>query len=63
MHHIFRHQNLPTRKVLFLPFDTNVPELLAAMDFFLLPSLWEGLPVTAIESQCAGVPIFISDSV
>jgi glycosyltransferase involved in cell wall biosynthesis len=50
-------------RVMFLPFDTDIPELMAVMDFFLLPSLWEGLPITAIESQYAGIPIFISDTV
>lgn len=50
-------------QVTFLGFDTHIPGLLSVMDFFLLPSLWEGLPVTAIEAQCAGVPIFIGDTV
>jgi glycosyltransferase involved in cell wall biosynthesis len=38
-----------------------VPELLAAMDVFAFPSLWEGLPVTLIEAQAAGLPCVISD--
>ena len=49
--------------VSFFPFDTNVPELLSACDFFLLPSLWEGLPVVAIEAQSMELPIYISDKV
>ena len=39
----------------------DVPELLAAMDIFAFPSLWEGLPVTLIEAQAAGLPCVISD--
>lgn len=39
----------------------DVPELLAAMDVFAFPSLWEGLPVTLIEAQAAGLPCVISD--
>ena len=50
-------------KVYFYKRDANVPELLSIIDFFLLPSLWEGFPVTALEAQAANVPIFISDTV
>jgi glycosyltransferase EpsF len=50
-------------KVRFYEFDTNIPQLLRRMDYFLLPSLWEGFPITALEAQAAGLPIFISDTV
>ncbi len=39
----------------------DIPDLLAAMDVFAFPSLWEGLPVTLIEAQAAGLPCVISD--
>ena len=35
----------------------------SAADCFLLPSLHEGLPFTAIEAQCSGLPCILSDSV
>ena len=41
----------------------DVPELLAAMDVFAFPSLFEGLPVTLIEAQAAGLPCVISDAI
>lgn len=41
----------------------DVPQLLGAMDRFCFPSLWEGLPVTLIEAQAAGLPCLISDSI
>lgn len=41
----------------------DVPMLLQAMDYFLLPSFNEGLPVSVIEAQAAGLPCFISDRV
>ena len=47
--------------VYFLGFRNNVHELMQAMDVFVLPSLWEGLPFTLIESQSAGLPSVISD--
>ena len=33
------------------------------MDFFILPSLFEGLPLVGIEAQAAGLPCFISEFV
>ena len=41
----------------------DVNALLMAMDIFLLPSLYEGLPVSVIEAQAAGVPCVISDTI
>ena len=41
----------------------DIPELLSAMDVFLFPSLWEGLPVTVVEAQAAGLPCLVSDTV
>lgn len=35
----------------------------SAMDAFLLPSLHEGLPVSAIEAQCAGLPCLVADNI
>ena len=37
--------------------------LLCRMDAFLLPSLFEGLPVVLVEAQAAGLPCFVSDTV
>ncbi len=47
----------------FLGVRKDIPELLAAMDIFLLPSLFEGLPVTLIETQASGLPALVSDRV
>ena len=49
--------------VLFTGSRPDVPDLLSAMDVFVFPSLWEGLPVTVIEAQAAGIPCLISDSI
>lgn len=41
----------------------DVPELMQAMDIFLFPSRWEGLPVTVVEAQAAGLPCYLSDTI
>ena len=41
----------------------DIPQVLSAMDVFLFPSLWEGLPVTVVEAQAAGLPCLVSDKV
>lgn len=41
--------------------DTN--DLLQAMDIFVMPSIYEGLPVTLVEAQAAGLPIVCSDTI
>ncbi len=43
--------------VQFLGHRTDVPDLLAAADLFILPSLSEALPVTLMEAMLAGCPI------
>ena len=47
--------------VFFLGQRNDVNELYQAMDVFLLPSLYEGLPVVGIEAQVAGNICFFSD--
>lgn len=50
-------------KVVFTGIRSDVPDLMQAMDVFVFPSLYEGLPVTMVEAQAAGLPCFISDKV
>lgn len=47
----------------FLGSRTDIPQLLQACDLFLFPSTNEGLPVSLIEAQAAGLPVVMSDSV
>ena len=48
---------------MFLGNRSDVNDLMQAMDVLLFPSLFEGLPVTLIEAQAAGLPCVISDKI
>lgn len=48
---------LTERHVRFLGFRTDVPDLLAASDLFVLPSLTEGLPLSVLEAMSHGLPV------
>jgi len=52
-----------TDGVYFLGVREDIPELLRSMDVLVFPSLYEGLPVTVIEAQAAGLPCVISDAI
>ena len=43
--------------------QSNVRELYEASDIFFLPSIFEGLPLTGVESQVMGLPSVVSDAV
>lgn len=49
--------------VLFLGIRNDINNFLSMFDIFLLPSLYEGLPFVAIESQASSLPIIASDTV
>lgn len=47
--------------VQFLGARTDVPALLSAMDIFILPSLWEGQPISIMEAGAAGKPVIATN--
>lgn len=50
-------------KILFLGVRDDVNRILQAMDVFVFPSKYEGLPVAVVEAQTAGLACVISDRV
>ena len=50
-------------RVRFLGVRSDVADLMQAMNVFVFPSLYEGLPVTMVEAQASGLPCLISDKV
>lgn len=42
---------------------SDIPELLQAMDIFIFPSIYEGMPLSVVEAQASGLPCIISDAV
>jgi len=51
-------------RVIFAGVRSDVPQLMqCAMDQFLFPSLFEGLPLVGMEVQAAGLPMIVADTV
>ena len=52
-----------TDRVIFAGVQSDVPAFMNAFDLFLLPSNFEGSPVTLVEAQGCGVPCLASTNV
>lgn len=49
--------------VIFAGRRSDVAGIYSAMDLFMLPSCWEGLPLVLVEGQVNGLPLLVSDVV
>lgn len=57
-----KYYNIEDR-VLNLGKREDIHQFYNAMDCFLLPSLYEGLPVVGVEAECSGLPVFFSSEI
>lgn len=51
------------KEVTLLGLRKDIPSIMCALDLFVLPSLFEGLGIAAIEAQAAGTPSIVSTNV
>ena len=51
------------QNIIFFGLADNANELYSAMDIFVFPSLYEGLPIVGIEAQCSGLPVIASTKI
>lgn len=49
--------------ILFLGVVEDIPALMQAFDVFVMPSLFEGLPLVLVEAQASGLPCIVSDNI
>ncbi|KIA82881.1 hypothetical protein OA84_04745 [Kaistella solincola] len=57
------NENNLSDHVMFLGVRRDVDKILLAMDYILMPSLFEGLPVSLVEAQASGIKVFASDKI
>jgi glycosyltransferase involved in cell wall biosynthesis len=48
--------------IFFLGTRQDLPELFSAMDIFVFPSLWEGLPLALLSAMAAGLPVITTNA-
>lgn len=49
--------------VIFAGIRSDIPKMLSAMDIFVFPSFYEGMPNAVIEAQAIGLPCVIADTI
>lgn len=52
-----------TEDVIFMGVKKNVEDYLSLADCYIMPSLYEGLPVAAVEAECSGLPCVMSSNI
>jgi len=57
----FINKNHLNEKVIILPYRSDIAYLLNAIDCYILPSLWEGLPYGLLEAMSVGIPSIASN--
>lgn len=52
-----------TNYVIFLGNRNDINDIMQAMDILVMPSLYEGFPVTVVEAQASGLPVVMSNTI
>lgn len=52
-----------TDSVIFAGMQREPEKYLSAMDIFVFPSIWEGMPLSMIEAQASGLPCLYSNTI
>lgn len=52
-----------TKNVILCGIQMQTEKFYSAFDIFLMPSLYEGLPVVGVEAQCEGLPCYFSNNI
>ncbi len=50
------------RKFFLMGWRRDIPEILSAIDVFVLTSLWEGLPISVLEAMASSKPVVSTDT-
>lgn len=50
-------------KIIFCGYQQDVSKYYSAMDIFIFPSFYEGMPGTLIEAQTSGLKVYCSDTI
>lgn len=50
-------------KVIFAGYQSVTEKFYSAFDAFILPSLYEGLPIVGVEAQASGLPCYFSNKI
>jgi glycosyltransferase involved in cell wall biosynthesis len=58
----FAEENGLADQMQILTFREDIPDLQAAADIFVMPSLWEGLPLALLEAMIAGSAVIASQT-
>lgn len=56
-------KQLKIDNVIFTGVRKDIPALMMAMDCFVMPSLYEGLPIVGVEAQATGLKMVVADTV